>query len=350
MIPLYIPSPPINGFNIGPVRIHFYALCILTGIILAWWLSARRWRARGGRTEALETVVMWAIPLGIIGARIYHVATHIQDYFGPGRNPVTVFYIWEGGLGIMGAVALGAVGAWIGARHEKVSLATLADVMAPGIIFAQAIGRLGNYFNQELFGGPTTLPWALQIDLANRPPGYERYATFHPTFLYEMIWDIAVGFTLLWLDRRFKMGYGKLFFSYVALYCLGRLGTESLRIDPADLIFGIRNHQFITGVLLVVALIMLAWLFRYRPGREPNMVPVLAASEEVAASPVGETGRVPLDSDGTVPHTEHQDADDGGSADSGEDPPQDGGTTDQDASATGVSTPGDSDGGDPANR
>lgn len=339
MIALFIPSPSVNGFDLGPVRIHFYALCILAGILLAWWLSARRWRARGGRPEALETVVMWAVPLGIVGARVYHVATHLGDYFGPGRNPVTALYIWEGGLGIMGAVALGAVGAWIGARHEKVSLATLADVMAPGIIFAQAIGRLGNYFNQELFGAPTTLPWGLEIDLAHRPAGFEQYATFHPTFLYEMIWNVAVGLTLLWLDRRFKMGYGKLFFSYVALYCIGRLGTESLRIAPADLILGIRNHQFITGVLLVGALVVLAWLFRYRPGREPDMT---------APEPDDATG-ASLDSATGIADTGQADADeDGTSAADGEDPPRRGADGDPDAPTVTPARRVHDDGGDPA--
>lgn len=287
MIPLFIPSPPINGFGIGPVFVRFYAVCILAAILFAWWLSGRRWKARGGRPEAMETVVVWTVPLGILGARIYHVATHIEDYFGPGRNPLTVFYIWEGGLGIMGGVALGAVGAWIAARRLKVPLATIADVLAPGIVFAQAIGRLGNYFNQELFGGPTTLPWGLEIAPAYRPLGFEQYATFHPTFLYEMLWDIAVGFLLLWLDRRFAMGRGKLFFSYMALYSLGRLGTESLRIDPADLIFGIRNHQFIVGCLFVFALIMLVWLFRYRPGRDPDLfAPAEPAEDSDATAPV----------------------------------------------------------------
>lgn len=269
--PLFIPSPAINGFMLGPVKIHFYALCILVGIVVAWWLSAKRWRARGGKPEQLEFVLMWAIPFGIVGARIYHVLTHLDDYFGPGRNPVTALYIWEGGIGIIGAISFGALGAWIACRRLGLSIARVADVLAPGIIIAQGIGRLGNYFNQELFGIPTTLPWGLEIDLAHRPPGFEQFATFHPTFLYEMLWNFAIGLLLLWLDRRFKLGFGKLFFLYVALYTVGRLGTESLRIDPAELLFGIRNHQFLTGALLVLALVVLAYLFRARPGKEPDM-------------------------------------------------------------------------------
>ncbi len=288
MTTLFIPSPPINGFMLGPFKIHFYALCILAGIALAWWLSDKRWQARGGKAEDLERVLFWAIPFGIVGARIYHVATHIEDYFGPGRNPVTALFIWEGGLGIIGAVAFGALGAWIACRRSGISLATVADTLAPGIIFAQGIGRLGNYFNQELFGLPTTLPWGLEIDLAHRPPGFEQFATFHPTFLYEMLWNFAVGFALLWLDHRFKLGFGKLFFLYVALYSLGRLGTESLRIDPAELYFGIRNHQFLTGALLVFALVVLAYLFRARPGREPKMSGPDA--EAGASAPDGDPG------------------------------------------------------------
>lgn len=311
MTPFFLPPPPFSGFDLGPVRIHAYALCILAGILFAWWLSARRWRDRGGRPEALETVVIWAVPLGIVGARIYHVLTHIPDYFGPGRDPITVLFIWEGGLGIMGGVALGAVGAWIAARREKVSMATVADVLAPGIVFAQAIGRLGNYFNQELFGGPTTLPWALFVEPRYRPAGYAQFETFHPTFLYEMLWNVAVGFLLLWLDRRFRLGHGKLFFSYVALYSLGRLGTESLRIDPAETILGIRNHQFVTGLLFVGAVLVLLWLFKYRPGREPDMTDGPSAETSGAgagsddATPASdatpESGASPVEPDAETP-------------------------------------------------
>lgn len=322
MTPLFMPSPPINGFMLGPVKIHFYALCIIAGIALAWWLAAKRWRERGGRPDDLDRVLMWAIPFGIVGARVYHVATHIQDYFGPGRDPVTVLYIWQGGLGIMGAVAFGALGAWLASRRAGISLAIVADTLAPGIILAQGVGRLGNYFNQELFGIPTTLPWALEIDLAHRPPGFEQFATFHPTFLYEMLWNFAIGLLLLWLDRRFKLGYGKLFFLYVALYSLGRLGTESLRIDPAETYFGIRNHQFLTITLLVFAVIVLVYLFRARPGREPRM----------ASSEIAEDGHQQESADEAGPDSTDENGQESAEAD---EPPADGGGDDDGPRAAG---------------
>ncbi len=296
---MFIPSPPFSGISLGPMRLHFYAVCILLGIVVAWWVSARRWRARGGKIESLEIIVMWAIPLGIVGARVYHVLTHIPDYFGPGRDPMTALFVWQGGLGIMGGIAFGAVGAWIGARQVKVPLATVADVLAPGLAFAQAIGRVGNYFNQELFGTPTTLPWGLEIDMAHRPAGYESFATFHPTFLYEMLWNVAVGFLLLWLDKRFVMGRGKLFFAYIALYTLGRLGTESLRIDPAPEILGFRNHQVITALLFLGAVAMLIWLFRYRPGPDPDLgaVPRRGATPDSVPARSVDSGHDSTDTD-----------------------------------------------------
>lgn len=278
---LSIPSPPISGFQLGPVTIHFYALCIIAGILVAWALSARRWKARGGRPDQLEGVLVWAIPVGIVGARIYHVLTHLPDYFGPGRDSWTVFYIWQGGIGIYGAIAGGALAAWAACRHYGLRLTSVLDTVAPGIAIAQAMGRLGNYFNQELFGLPTDLPWALEIDPAHRPPGYEAFATFHPTFAYESLWNLAVAGVVLWAGRRFPLGRGKTFWLYVALYLMGRIGTEALRIDPAETILGLRNHQFIAIVMFLVAVGVFSWLAAVKPGVEPSvrLVPPAAGDE-----------------------------------------------------------------------
>ena len=277
---LFIPSPPINGFQLGPLTIRFYALCLIAGIIAAWVLSSRRWRARGGSTESFETILLWAIPIGIVGARLYHVLTHLGDYFGPGATG-RWWAIWEGGIAIYGAVGFGALAAWIVARRRKVAFAALADSLAPGIAIGQAIGRWGNWFNQELYGWPTTLPWALQIDPANRVPGYEQYPTFHPTFLYESVWDLAVAGVLLWADRRFRLGRGKVFALYIALYGFGRAFTESMRLDFSYDVFGPLRFNAAVAILICLAgIVLFWWLQRYRPGREEvvEAVPAPAAS------------------------------------------------------------------------
>jgi len=268
-VSLFIPSPPISYFQIGPLTVHIYALCLITGIIVAWILGVRRWRARGGRTESFETVLLWAIPIGIVGARFYHVMTHLGDYFGPGINPWTAFAIWQGGIAIYGAVGFGALAAWLAARKQKIAFAALADALAPGIAIGQAIGRFGNWFNQELYGWPTTLPWGLQIDPAHRVPGYEQYATFHPTFAYEAIWDLATAAVLLWADRRFRLGRGKVFALYIALYGFGRTFTESIRLDYSYDVFGpLRFNAAVAMLICLVGVVLLLWLLRYRPGRE----------------------------------------------------------------------------------
>src|SRR5688572_30811050 len=189
-LPLSIPSPSEGVCYLGPFPIRAYALCIIAGIVVAVWLGDRRWQERGGKPGQVGDIAIWAVPFGIVGGRLYHVITDNGNYFGEGRNPVTALYIWQGGLGIWGAIALGALGAYIGARRAGVKFPPLADALAPGIVIAQAIGRLGNWFNQELFGKPTDLPWALEIpDVASRPSGFEQFATFHPTFLYELLWN-----------------------------------------------------------------------------------------------------------------------------------------------------------------
>jgi prolipoprotein diacylglyceryl transferase len=273
MLPLYIPSPEQGVWHLGPFPIRAYALCIIAGIVVAVWLGDRRWRARGGRAGQVGDIAIWAVPFGIVGGRLYHVITDNGNYFGAGRNPVAALYIWQGGLGIWGAIALGGVGAYIGARREGVLFPPLADALAPGIALAQAVGRWGNYFNQELFGRPTTLPWALKIDPAHRPPGYEQYATFQPTFLYESIWDVGVALLVIWADRRFRLGHGRAFALYVAAYCAGRGWIEYLRIDPVEAndVFGLRLNVWTSIVLFVLSVGYFVWSARTRPGREVDV-------------------------------------------------------------------------------
>jgi prolipoprotein diacylglyceryl transferase len=274
-VALSIPSPSQGVWHLGPFPVRAYALCILAGIAAAVWLGERRWVARGGEPGQVSDVALWAVPFGIVGGRLYHVITDSQNYFGDGGNPVSALYIWQGGLGIWGAIALGGVGAYIGARRNGLIFPPLADALAPGIILAQAIGRFGNWFNQELFGRPTDLPWALEIpDVTKRPAGFEQFETFHPTFLYESLWDLGVLALLLWADRRFTMGHGRVFALYVAAYCSGRVWIEALRIDPveADDVFGLRLNVWTSIVLFVLSTTYLVVSARRRPGREQRVL------------------------------------------------------------------------------
>jgi prolipoprotein diacylglyceryl transferase len=273
-LPLSIPSPPDSVWEIGPFPLRAYALCIIAGILLAVWLGERRWVARGGDSGQVGDVAIWAVPFGIVGGRLYHVVTDSGNYFGEGRDPVTALYIWQGGLGIWGAVALGGVGAWIGARRSGIKLPPFADAIAPGIVLAQAVGRLGNWFNQELFGSPTTLPWALEIDLPYRPAGYEQFATFHPTFLYELLWNVGVAVLVIWADRRFRMGHGRAFALYVATYCVGRAWIEYLRIDPvqASDVWGLRLNVWTSLVVFTLSVAYIVISSRLRPGREESVL------------------------------------------------------------------------------
>jgi prolipoprotein diacylglyceryl transferase len=299
---LSIPSPSTGVWDVFGFPLRAYALCIIAGIVLGMLLSTRRWRARGGTADSLESVVVVAIPFGIIGARLYHVATDYQLYFGPGRNPVDALKIWNGGLGVWGAVALGALGAYLVARRRRIAFPALLDTLAPGLVIAQAVGRLGNYFNSELFGRPTTLPWALEIAPAFRPAGYEQYATFHPTFLYELLWDLGVAAVLIWADRRFRLGHGKVFALYVVLYTAGRFWIEALRIDRVNEIEGFRLNNYTSAIVFLAGLIWLLWLVRNRPGRESvveggaaaaELDSVTADGEESLTGPVGEPEGAP---------------------------------------------------------
>jgi prolipoprotein diacylglyceryl transferase len=280
----FIPSPAQGTWDLGPFPVRAYALLIVAGIIIAVWFGGKRYVARGGRPGTITDIAIWAVPFGIIGGRLYHVVSDNQLYFGPdGKGLAAAFRIWDGGLGIWGAVALGALGAWIGARRAGVALPPVADAIAPAIALAQAIGRLGNYFNQELFGKPTTVPWALEIDPIHRPAGYEQFATFQPTFLYESLWLLAMVLVLVWADKRFRMGHGRVFALYVLLYCVGRFWIEGLRIDEANVLLGLRLNEWTSILVGLGALIYLIVSAKLRPGPDDIVVEDLeTASEELA--------------------------------------------------------------------
>lgn len=253
MLATFIPSPAQGVWHLGPLPLRAYALGIILGALFAIWLGEKRWVARGGRPGLIGDVSMWAIPFGIVGARIYHVATDPELYFAAGKHPIDALKIWQGGLGIWGAIALGAVGALIACRRYDVKFLDVADALAPGILIAQAIGRWGNYFNQELFGKPTTQPWGLEIDLANRPAGYEQFATFHPTFLYESIWNLLGAALIIWIGHRYHLTGGRVFALYVMVYTAGRVWIELLRIDPANDIGPFRVNVWTSIILFVLA-------------------------------------------------------------------------------------------------
>jgi prolipoprotein diacylglyceryl transferase len=279
---LSIPSPSTNIWYIGAFPLRAYAVCIIAGIIVALVIATRRWRARGGTADSMELMVVVGVPFGIVGARLYHVITDYQLYFGPGRQPLDALKIWQGGLGVWGAIALGVLGGYLVARRRKIAFPAVLDAIAPAILVAQAIGRLGNWFNQELFGRPTTLPWGLEIASEYRPAGYAQFATFHPTFLYEVLWNLAAAVLLVWLDRRFRLGHGKVFALYVMLYCAGRFWIEALRIDTVNEIGGFRLNNYTALIGFVVALVWLIWLIRNRPGREEIVEGIGMSVESVA--------------------------------------------------------------------
>ena len=245
-----IPSPGTNAIEIGPLSLRAYGLMIALGVVAAVWLSRRRWAARGGDPEDISAIALWAVPAGLVGARIYHVVTDNQLYRG---RWIEALYLWEGGLGIPGGIALGAaVGVWVGHRRGC-RAAPLLDAVAPSLPLAQAIGRIGNWFNQELFGRPTDLPWGLEIDPSHRPDRFADQATFHPTFLYEGLWNLALCGLLIRLDRTRRLAPGALFPLYVGGYAIGRLWVEALRVDPANEILGLRLNTWVSGVLLLGA-------------------------------------------------------------------------------------------------
>jgi prolipoprotein diacylglyceryl transferase len=284
-----IPSPSTNIWYIGAFPLRAYALCIIAGIIVALIIATRRWQARGGTADSMELMVVVGVPFGIVGARLYHVITDYQLYFGPGRQPLDALKIWQGGLGVWGAIAFGVLGGYLVARRRKIAFPAVLDAIAPAILVAQAIGRLGNWFNQELFGRPTALPWGLEIATEYRPAGYTQFATFHPTFLYEILWSLAAALLLVWLDRRFRLGHGKVFALYVMLYCAGRFWIEALRIDTVNEIGGFRLNNYTALIGFVVALVWFIWLIRNRPGREEIVEGIGLSVESVVGSTAAKT-------------------------------------------------------------
>ena len=272
---LTIPSPDQGVWHIGPFPLRAYALCIIVGVVAAVWLGERRWVARGGNPGDVQDLAIWAVPFGLVGGRLYHVLTDNELYFGEGRHAIEALYVWRGGLGIWGAVALGAVGIMLGARLKGIKVLPMLDALAPGVLLGQAIGRWGNWFNQELYGGVTDLPWGLEIDDANRPLQYiGEDVVFHPTFLYECLWALAGVAVLLWADRRFRLGNGRVVALYVMVYTAGRFWIELLRIDDVqyDDVLGMRWNAWVSLVLFLLAL---AWFLRSaakHPGREEVVV------------------------------------------------------------------------------
>lgn len=268
---LSIPSPTQSQFEVGPLTFHFYALCIILGVVAAVFIGNKRYVNNGGKSGVVGDVAVLAVPAGIIGGRIYHVLTSPEKYFGVGGDPVSALFIWEGGLGIWGAISLGFFGAYFAyrrnANNSGIAFARFADALAPGLLVAQAIGRWGNWFNKELFGKPFDGSWALEIPVNYRPIGYSSFATFHPVFLYEFIWCLIVALVLVRSKYLIKAAPGSTFAAYVALYSFGRGLIETIRIDDANLILGIRLNVF-TSILLVISASTYIWL----KNRVPNSI------------------------------------------------------------------------------
>jgi prolipoprotein diacylglyceryl transferase len=268
-----LPSPSVSDIAVGPFIIRFYALFIILGIVLAIIVSALRLQKRGAKAGVAIDIAIWAVPIGIIGARFYHVLTHVNDYFGAGKNPVSVFYVWEGGLAIYGGLLFGALGAYIGARQAGIKFFAYADALVPGLLLAQAVGRWGNYFNSELFGQPTTLPWGLEIPQSNPayPVGLPDGVLFHPVFLYESMWSLLGIAVLLFIEKRFNLQWGKLFAAYLVYYSLGRVFLESIRLDPAYVLFGLRANVWSAIAGIVVGLVLFVYLGRKHTGLEQSI-------------------------------------------------------------------------------
>ena len=272
--PLSLPSPDVSywqtpeinlfGWQLGSLTIHFYALCIIAGIILAGIWTSRRLTARGGERGVVFDFVVWSVLLGIVGARAYHVLTHWGDYFVAGKewwNPFeqnAIWNIWDGGIAIFGALIGGGIGVFIASRLTGVRWLSFADALVPGLLLAQAFGRLGNYFNHELFGGPTTLPWGLEIESSNSafPIGLPDGTLFHPTFLYEIVWNLLGIVVLLWLERKLRLRWGRMFALYLVWYGIGRAIIESMRVDPSLLILGLRTNVLAALVAIVLGILL----------------------------------------------------------------------------------------------
>jgi prolipoprotein diacylglyceryl transferase len=260
LLPAAIPSPSANAVDLGPFTFHVYGLCYALAVVVAIAITRRRWEAEGGSRELVYDVALWGFPAGIVGGRLYFLATTPGDAFEHWWGP---FAIWEGGLGIWGGIALGTlVGLWR-VKRAGADLARFLDAAAPALLVAQAIGRIGNYFNQELFGRPTDLPWALEIDPEHRPDRYATEPTFHPTFLYELLWNLGLAAALVWLGRHRRIRPPGLFALYVAGYCAFRIVDELLRVDPAAYVLGVRWNLLLS---IAGTLVGLAWFAHIQAG------------------------------------------------------------------------------------
>jgi prolipoprotein diacylglyceryl transferase len=276
--PLSIPSPDyewqiweINLFG-WQLNIHMYALCILLGIVLAVIITSRRLTKRGAEPGVVLDIALWAVPLGIIGARIYHVLTHPDDYFFAGADPWAVIRIWEGGNAIYGSLIGGAIGVLIGCRMTGIRFWSFADALAPGLLVAQAVGRIGNWFNHELFGMPTDLPWGLEIESTNPafPAGLAEGTLFHPTFLYEIVWNLAGAALIILLERRINLRWGKAFAIYLIWYGLGRSFFEAIRVDPSEMFLGVRSNVWASWAAVVLGIVLFLVQRRRHTGDEPT--------------------------------------------------------------------------------
>ncbi|WP_431904725.1 prolipoprotein diacylglyceryl transferase [Micromonospora carbonacea] len=295
-----LPSPSTAVWQLGPLPLRAYALCIIAGIAVACVVTERRLRQRGVAPGAVLDIAVWAVPTGIIGARIYHVITSPEKYFGAGGEPLKAFAIWEGGLGIWGAVAGGALGAWLAARQLGIPFAVVADALAPGLPLAQAVGRVGNWFNNELYGGLTTLPWGLQVhDMDPRNPGHAKVVDgepvllpglYHPAFLYEALWNVGVAALVLVLDRRLRLGRGRAFALYVMGYTAGRFWIELMRTDEANHILGLRLNVWTAALVFVGALV---YFLRVRGPRE-YLVPLGGPAPAPAPTTGGDVSQLDL--------------------------------------------------------
>jgi prolipoprotein diacylglyceryl transferase len=293
-----IPSPTTSVWTVLGIPIRAYALCIILGIVVALLVMEHRLRRRGVAPWAGLDIAVWAVPFGIVGARIYHVITSPQAYFGADRDPIRALYIWEGGLGIWGAVAGGAVGAWLACRQLGLPLTVVADALAPGLPLAQAVGRFGNWFNNELYGGATTLPWGLRVhDMDRANPGRANVIDgepvtlpelYHPTFLYEALWNVGVAGLVLLADRKWRLGRGRAFAVYVMGYTIGRLWIEMMRTDEANEFFGVRVNVYVSVLVFLGAL---AYFLRVRGPREflvPTDAPDRPAADEATGEATGD--------------------------------------------------------------
>jgi prolipoprotein diacylglyceryl transferase len=278
-LPVVIPSPSTGVWNLGPLPIRAYAMCILAGIVVAIWMTTRRLATRGGKPGQVLDISAWAVPFGIVGGRIYHLITTPQPYFGEGGNPWNAVKIWEGGLGIWGAIALGAVGAYIGCRRQGVRFLDFVDAAAPGILVAQALGRFGNYFNNEIHGAPTDLPWGLRVYEWDQAAGHAVLdangnpvvsGIFHPTFLYEAIYCVALAGLLVWLDRHHDFRRGQIFALYVAGYPVGRGVVEFMRTDDANHILGLRVNSWVSAFVFLLGVFLYVWFGRRPADPEPE--------------------------------------------------------------------------------